>query len=76
MGKLIWIILIVLGVYVGMTVYTEGTDHAFGGIFASGTNAGLSAEPHTTPMKRAEDSVRKSLDASVDRVERGLANAD
>jgi len=32
MGKLFGIVMIVLGIYVGMELYTEGMQNAFGGI--------------------------------------------
>ena len=35
MGKLFGILLIVFAIWVGMSIYTEGTDRAFGGILAS-----------------------------------------
>ena len=34
MAKIFGVLLIVLGVWVGMEIYTKGTDGAFGGIFA------------------------------------------
>jgi hypothetical protein len=34
MGKMIGIVLVVLGVWVGLEVYTEGTGNAFGGRLA------------------------------------------
>ncbi len=35
MGKAFGLILMVISLYVGITLYTEGMDQAFGGIFAS-----------------------------------------
>ncbi len=34
MAKIFGVLLIVLGVWVGMEIYTKGMDHAFGGMFA------------------------------------------
>jgi hypothetical protein len=34
MARLIGVVLMLVGIYVGLTVYTEGTDRAFGGLFA------------------------------------------
>jgi hypothetical protein len=39
MGKIFGILLIVVGVWVGLTIFTEGTDHAFGGVFAGAKTA-------------------------------------
>ncbi len=33
MNRLIGLLLMLTAIYVGMTLYTEGLDHAFGGIF-------------------------------------------
>lgn len=80
MGKLIGILLIVVGIWVGMTVYTEGTDRAFGGVFAF--LGGSSAEPEdptadlrSTPQ-RAGDAFERAYDASLDRIERGLGETE
>ena len=34
MGRVFALLLMIVGIYVGITVYTEGTDRAFGGLFA------------------------------------------
>lgn len=40
MGKLVGLFLVAVSVYVGLTLYDEGLDRAFGGFFhASGTSA-------------------------------------
>ncbi len=53
MGKIFGILLIVVGVWVGITVFTEGTDRAFGGLFASGAadSAPEAGEPLTARVK-------------------------
>jgi hypothetical protein len=45
MGKLIGLLLIVLGVWIGVEVYDKGVDHAFGGLFAW----------FDTPLQRADE---------------------
>jgi hypothetical protein len=34
MGRIFGIVLVLIAIYVGMTVYTEGIENAFGGAFA------------------------------------------
>ena len=56
MGRLLGLVLFVIAIYVGVTVLTEGTDRAFGGIF-SGFGADSSdpaaAGPHATEPDRS-----------------------
>ena len=70
MGKLFGIILLVLGIWLGVEVFTEGVDGAFGGIFASGSAD--EAPPTRSTSERAADSVRRAYSESVDRVDRQL----
>lgn len=39
MARLVGLILMLVGIYLGVVVYTEGADAAFGGIFASADEA-------------------------------------
>lgn len=43
MGRLVGIVLLVLGIYVGVTVATEGVDPLFGGLLASPSRDGAHA---------------------------------
>jgi hypothetical protein len=67
MGKAIKILLIGLGIWAGLEIYLEGTEHAFGGILAPSNAAREAhAEARSTPQ-RAGDSVRNSLAREADR---------
>jgi hypothetical protein len=78
MGKLIGIILIVVGIWVGMTVYTEGTDQAFGGVFAffgASSSEEPAADARSTP-RRAADAFQRAYDKSLERVDRSLGEEE
>lgn len=70
MAKVFGILLIVLGVWVGIEVYTKGTQQAFGGAFAwfEGKSAATSApgEQRST-IRRIEDKVRGDIQAGAAR---------
>ena len=71
MGKLIGIGLIVLGIWVGLEVYTEGTDRAFGGILA---RFGASSQEQAVerPLDNVRGIARGARDEQMDRIERQL----
>ncbi len=79
MGKLFGFVVILLGIWIGMTIFIEGTDRAFGGIFAS---SGASSEvelthvPGGAPLERIRDRVRESRNGAGDRVDRALSRND
>jgi hypothetical protein len=53
MGRLFGLVLLLLSLYVGMTLYTEGIRSAFGGAFAPIAPGGKDAAPvatHLTPL--------------------------
>ena len=80
MGRLVGLVLFVLALYIGVTIYTEGTDHAFGGVFSwlgadspdpSAANP-YATEPSrgSTPITdRVEEKWRNYLDAPARRLE-------
>ena len=78
MGRILGILAIVLGVWLGAEVLTKGVDQAFGGIFA---NLGLSQkasesdgerlDPKSVPL-RAADRYRSSFDRGIERVDQAL----
>jgi hypothetical protein len=72
MGKIFGILLIVLGIWVGLTIFSEGTDSAFGGLFAS---AKAPADPGSgAPItQRVGQSVSRSLQAHEARTEKDVA---
>jgi len=73
MGKLIAILLMVVAIWVGVTVFTEGADRAFGGLFGGlvGSSTGDAPANHSTP-ERARDSVQRAYDESGDRLDRAM----
>jgi hypothetical protein len=73
MGKLVGIVLIVIAIWIGLTVYSQGTDQAFGGLFArfSGSSTLDGPATRSTPQ-RAGDAVQRAHDESENRVERAL----
>ena len=73
MGKILAIVLMVIGIWVAVTVYSEGTDRAFGGLFAGslGSSTVDVTETRSTPQ-RAGDAVQRAYDESQDRFDRAL----
>jgi len=73
MGKAIVILMIVLGVWIGLEIFTKGTDAAFGGVFASGdATAAQKAEPNQSPAQRIGARVQQQLKAGAVRSTSGL----
>ncbi len=68
MGKVFGIALIVIGIWVGLEVYTKGVGGAFGGIFA---NAYEAPAERSTP-DRAADALQRAYNKSEERVDRQL----
>ncbi len=73
MGKLLAIVLMVIAIWVAVTVYSEGTDRAFGGLFAGslGSSTVDVTETRSTPQ-RAGEAVQRAYDESQDRFDRAL----
>lgn len=59
MGKVFGILLIVVAVWVGLTIFNEGTDAAFGGLFAGSGEAVADGSGRPLP-RRVEERVRKA----------------
>jgi hypothetical protein len=73
MVKLFAIVLIVAAIWIGLTVYTEGADRAFGGLFAgSSSSPAVQAPAAPSIPRRAGDAVQRAYDESEDRVDRVL----
>ena len=67
MGRAIKILLIGVGIWVGLEMYLEGPQNAFGGLFGPSKSAvEAHREARSTPQ-RAGDSVRNSLAREADR---------
>jgi hypothetical protein len=75
-AKAFGILAIVIGVWVGLTVYLEGVDHAFGGAFGffASAPAGAAAdeEEHAPVTDRAAHAFQRAWDKSERRVEDAL----
>ena len=77
MGKWVGIAFIVLGIWIGMTIFTEGTDVAFDGLFASQAAREAPSEvPSEAPSDARSaatlDRVRSKLDAARELQEQRL----
>jgi hypothetical protein len=72
MGKIFGILMIVIGIWVGLTVFREGTDAAFGGLFADAKKetADTAGRPVT---RRVEESVGRAYQTHEQRTESGAA---
>jgi hypothetical protein len=73
MGKILAIVLMAIAIWVAVTVYSEGTDRAFGGLFAGslGSSTVDVTETRSTPQ-RAGEAVQRAYDESQDRFDRAL----
>jgi hypothetical protein len=74
MGKVLGILLIVGLIWVGLEIYTEGAERAFGGLLASPTARQAPAEEgeHMTLPQRARADVEGALREEAERRERLL----
>ena len=73
MGRVFVIALIVVAIWVGVTVFTQGADRAFGGLFAGtlGSPTSEATDTRSTP-ERAGDAFQRAYQESEDRVDRAL----
>ena len=73
MGKVIAIALIVIAIWIGLTIYTQGPDQAFGGLFARAFDSSqLDAPAARSTPDRALDAFQRAYDKSEDRVNRAM----
>jgi hypothetical protein len=70
MGRIFGILCVVLGLWIGIEIFLEGTDNAFGGIFAK--SAPPVGHPERTLPQRAGAAVRDSFARDAERRERAL----
>jgi hypothetical protein len=76
MGKAIAITLIVIAIWVGLTVYSQGPDQAFGGLFARILDSSqLDAPAARSTPDRALDAFQRAYNKSEDRVDRALGES-
>jgi uncharacterized membrane protein len=72
MGKLIGLLLLVVGIWVGMEVYTNGTQGAFGGALARfGHDDGAVQDTRSVPQ-RAGDAARRARDLDAQRLDHAM----
>ncbi len=70
MARIFGILCVVVGLWIGIEIFREGTQHAFGGAFA--THEPPVGHPERTLPKRVGQSVRDSLAVETERRERTL----
>ncbi len=79
MGRIAGILFMVLGIWVGMEIFTQGVDAAFGGVFARWSHVDTDADPlpaDRSPAQRIGDRVRESLGQGAKRTEEPLERVD
>jgi len=67
MGKWLGIAFIVVAVWVAITVVSEGTDRAFGGLFAGSATQEASAEPPMDRIRREAEAARALQEERIER---------
>ena len=79
MARLIAVVLMLVGIYVGLTVYTEGSDRAFGGLLAGATSEASDAAATDTdewsPEEPAAPSARVPITQRVREKAQGAVDA-
>ena len=73
--RIVSLLLAVAGIWVGVEIYVNGTENAFGGALASlasGSEDGSASDPRSVP-RRAGDSVERAHAAAAARTDRLLA---
>jgi hypothetical protein len=78
MAKLFGILLIVLGVWIGLEIFTQGTDSAFGGLFATSDQSATGdqsapREAAESPAQRIRARVQRDISAGAARSTAGIA---
>jgi hypothetical protein len=76
MAKVLAVVLMVIAIWVAVTVVTEGSDRAFGGLFA-GSSSSSTAEGADvrSARERAGDALQRAYQESEDRVDRAVGEA-
>lgn len=72
MGKIFGILLIVVGIWVGLTIFNEGTDAAFGGLLAGSKRS--AADGSGAPVPRRIE--KKVTQAYQEHEQRTLKDAE
>ncbi len=77
MGKVFAILLIVFAVWIGLSIFTEGTDRTFGGLlsrFAPALAEGQAGDTRA-PLERVRERAEAARDQQLDRIERQLSHS-
>jgi hypothetical protein len=72
MAKVLGILMIVLGVWIGLEIFTQGMESAFGGIFATGDQS-ATREAAESPAQRIRARVQRDISAGAARSTAGIA---
>ncbi len=77
MGKVFAILLIVFAVWIGLSIFTEGTDRAFGGLLSRFAPAPAEGQARDTraPLERVRERAEAARDQQLDRIERQLSHS-
>ncbi len=77
MGKVFGILLIVFALWIGLSIFTEGTDQAFGGILSRFTPAPVAGQARDTraPLERVRERAEAAREAQLERIERQLSRS-
>jgi len=67
MAKIFGILLIVVGVWIGLEIYTNGMDEAFGGVFASFGEPRKPGEPKGSIPQRVGTKVQSEVNDAMER---------
>lgn len=77
MGKAFGIALVVVGIWVGIEIYTEGMDAAFGGLFqrlgvAEAPAPGAEPGQATSPLNAVRNRVNQDMDLAAAKRKRAM----
>jgi hypothetical protein len=70
------ILAIAIATWIGLTLYHEGTDRAFGGLFAPRELPSWEPAANRSTSDRPEDAFQRAYNTSEDRVHRALEKND
>lgn len=75
MGKVFGMLLIVFALWIGLSIFTEGTDRAFGGLLSRFAPALAEGQARDTraPLERVRERAEAARDQQLDRIERQLS---
>jgi len=72
MGKAFGLVLIVVGLWVGLEIYTKGTQGAFGGVLAG--ESAQAPEAQQAPMEALRQGLAKDVETNMRMRERALGD--